>query len=144
MPAKILMLLSASILLTLGTMHLTLTFWGTGLNPTDPTLQTSMRTTSPILTTETTIWRCWTGFNATHSIALILFGLIYGYLALAHSQLLFRSPFLLLVGLATLASLVLLCKLYFFRSPLIWVSTAMLFYLASIILSRTQPHPTNP
>ena len=144
MPAKILMLLSASILLTLGTMHLTLTFWSTGLNPTNPTLQTSMRTTSPILTTETTIWRCWTGFNATHSMALILFGLIYGYLALAHSQLLFRSPFLLLVGLATLASLVILCKLYFFRSPLIWVSTAMLFYLASIILSRTQPHPTNP
>ena len=57
MAARILMLLSASILLTLGTMHLTLTFWSTGLNPTDPTLQTSMRTTSPILTTETTMGR---------------------------------------------------------------------------------------
>jgi hypothetical protein len=138
MPARIPMLLSASILLTLGTMHLTLTFWGTGLTPTDPTLQTSMRTTSPVLTPETTMWRCWTGFNATHSMALILFGLIYGYLALAHPQLLFRSPFLLLVGLATLASLVVLCKLYFFRSPLIWVSTSLLFYVASVVLSRAQ------
>jgi hypothetical protein len=71
-------------------------------------------------------------------MALILFGLIYGYLALAHPQLLFRSPFLLLVGLATLASLVVLCKLYFFRSPLIWVSTSLLFYVASVVLSRAQ------
>ena len=105
-----------------------------------PTLQTSMRTTSPVLTTETTMWRCWTGFNATHSMALILFGLIYGYLALAHSQLLFRSPFLLLVGLATLASLVILSKLYFFRSPLIWVSTSLIFYIASVALSRTETY----
>ena len=138
MAARILMVLSASILLALGTMHLTLTFWGTGLTPTDPTLQASMRTTSPVLTTETTMWRCWTGFNATHSMALILFGLIYGYLALVHNQLLFRSPFLLLVGLATLVSLVVLCKLYFFRSPLIGVSISLLFYVVSVTLSRVE------
>ena len=138
MAARILMVLSASILLALGTMHLTLTFWGTRLTPTDPTLQASMRTTSPVLTTETTMWRCWTGFNATHSMALILFGLIYGYLALAHSQLLFRSPFLSLVGLATLTSLVILCKLYFFRSPLIGVSISLLCYVVSVTLSRVE------
>ncbi len=51
------------------------------------------------------MWRCWMGFNASHSMGLILFGLIYGYLALAHDQLLFRSPFLLLVGLVMLAHL---------------------------------------
>jgi hypothetical protein len=32
----------------------------------------------------------------------ILFGLVYGYLAAAHSSLLFQSPFLLLVGLGFL------------------------------------------
>jgi hypothetical protein len=53
------------------------------------------------------------GFNASHSMGLILFGLIYGYLALAHGQLLFRSPFLLVVGLAMLCGLVALCKVYF-------------------------------
>jgi hypothetical protein len=142
MAARILMVLSASILLALGTMHLTLTFWGTGLTPTDPTLQASMRTTSPVLTSETTMWRCWTGFNATHSMSLILFGLIYGYLALAHDQLLFRSPFLMLVGLATLVSLVVLCKLYFFRSPLIGVSISLLFYVVSVTLSRVETHFT--
>jgi len=38
------------------------------------------------------------GFNASHSMGFILFGLVFGFLALAHGQLLFQSPFLLIVG----------------------------------------------
>jgi len=136
MTARLLMVLSASILLTLGIMHLACTFWGTSLAPRDPALQVSMSRTSPVLTEETTMWRCWTGFNATHSMGLISFGLIYGYLALAHDQLLFRSPFLLLVGLAVLACLIVVCRLYFFSSPLIGVSISFVFYVFSIALSR--------
>jgi hypothetical protein len=136
MIARLLMVLSASILLTLGVVHLATTFWGTGLAPRDPALQASMSRTSPGLTEETTMWRCWMGFNATHSMGLILFGLIYGYLALAHDRLLFRSPFLLLVGLAMLACLVAVCKLYFFRAPLIGVGISFTLYLVSIALSR--------
>jgi hypothetical protein len=36
-----------------------------------------------------------------------------GFLALAHGQLLFQSPFLLVVGLAMLSGFVVLCKVYF-------------------------------
>jgi hypothetical protein len=82
------------------------------------------------------MWRCWMGFNASHSMGLILFGLIYGYLALAHDQLLFRSPFLLLVGLVMLSCLIVVCRLYFFRAPLIGVSISCVFYVVSIALSR--------
>jgi hypothetical protein len=136
MTARLLMVLSASILLTLGILHLTYTFWGTSLAPRDPALQVSMSRISPVLTKETTLWRCWMGFNASHSMGLILFGLIYGYLALAHDQVLFRSPFLLLVGLVMLACLIVVCRLYFFRAPLISVSISFLFYVVSIALSR--------
>jgi len=59
------------------------------------------------------MWRCWVGFNASHSMGLILFGLVFGYLALAHGQLLFQSPFLLVVGLAMLGGFVVLCKFIF-------------------------------
>ena len=76
------------------------------------------------------------GFNATHSMALILFGLIFGFLALAHSELLFQSPFLLLVGLATLGGFALLCKVYFFSATLIGVCVSLACYIASIALSR--------
>jgi hypothetical protein len=88
------------------------------------------------MTKETTMWRCWVGFNASHSLGLILFGLVFGYLALAHGQLLFRSPFLLVVGLAMLGGVVVLCKVYFFSWPLRGVSISLACYVASIALSR--------
>jgi hypothetical protein len=95
-----------------------------------------MSQTSPVITEETTMWRCWIGFNATHSMGLILFGLVFGFLALAHGQILFRSPFLLAAGLATLGGYVVICKVSFFSAPLAGVSTSLACYLASIVLSR--------
>src|SRR5690349_15213275 len=113
------MVLSASIIFMLGVAHLVYTFWGPNLTPRDPALQISMSQIAPVIAKETTMWRCWVGFNASHSMGLILFGLVFGFLALAHGKLLFQSPFLLIVGLAMLGGLVLLGKLYFFRVPLI-------------------------
>ena len=137
MAARILMVLSASIVLTFGVLHLVYTFWGRKLTPRDHALQVGMRQISPVLTKETTMWRAWVGFNASHSMGLILFGVVFGYLAVAHSQMLFRSPFLLIVGLAMLGGFVVLSKLYFFSVPLAGVSIALVCYLASIALSRT-------
>jgi hypothetical protein len=134
--AKILMVLSACITFALGVVHLVYTFWGQKLMPRDPALQISMSQISPIITKETTMWRCWVGFNASHSMGLILFGLVFGFLALAHGQLLFRSPFLLAVGLAMLGGFVVLAKFYFFSVPLTGVSISLACYVASIALSR--------
>ena len=133
--ARILMVLSASIVLTLGVLHLVSTFGGPSLTPRDPALQISMSQSSLIMTKETTMWRCWVGFNASHSMGLILFGLVFGYLALAHGQLLFRSPFLLVVGLAMVVGMVVLCKVYFFSWRLTGVSISLACYVASIALS---------
>jgi hypothetical protein len=134
--AKILMLLSASIVFTLGVTHLVYTFWGPMLTPRDPALQISMSQIAPVITKETTMWRCWVGFNASHSMGLILFGLIFGFLALAHPQLLFQSPFLLVVGLAMLGGLAALSKVYWFGAPFTGICISLVCYLASIALSR--------
>lgn len=135
MAAEILMVFSASIVFTLGIIHLVYTFWGPNLTPRDPALQISMSQISPVITKETTMWRCWVGFNVSHSMGLILFGLVFGFLALAHGQLLFQSPFLLVVGLAMLGGFVVLCKVYFFRVPLIGISISLVCYIASITYS---------
>jgi hypothetical protein len=45
--ARILMVFSASIVLTLGVFHLVYTFWGPNLTPRDPALQISMSQISP-------------------------------------------------------------------------------------------------
>ena len=47
----------------------------------------------------------------------MLFGLIYGYLALAQPALLFRSPFLLSIGLCFLVLFAVLGKKYWFSIP---------------------------
>jgi hypothetical protein len=131
------MVLSASIVFTLGSIHLLYTFWGSKLTPRDPAVQVNMSQGSPVITTQTTMWRCWMGFNATHSMALILFGLIFGFLAVAHSQVLFRSPFLLAVGLATLVGFAVLSKAYFFSAPLIGICISLACYVSSVALWRS-------
>ena len=139
MAARILMVLSASIIFTLGVIHFAYTFWGPKLTPRDPALQISMSQISPVITKETSMWRCWVGFNASHSLGLILFGLVFGFLALAHGKLLFHSPFLLIVGLAMLGGFVVLSRLYFFSAPLIGISISLACYITSIALSWAYP-----
>jgi hypothetical protein len=130
------MVLSASIIFSLGVFHLYYTFWGPMLTPRDPALQISMNQISPVITNQTTMWRCWVGFNASHSMGLILFGLVFGYLALAHGQLLFRSPFLLVVGLAMLGGIAVVSKVYFFSAPFRSICISLACYVASVALSR--------
>jgi hypothetical protein len=108
MAARVLMVVSASTIFTLGIVHFVYTFWGPKLTPRDHALQISMSEISPVITKETTMWRCWVGFNASHSMGLILFGLVFVFLAVAHGQLLSQSPFLLVVGLAMLGGFVVL------------------------------------
>lgn len=136
MVAKILITLSASLVLTLGVLHLVYTFYGPKLTPRDPALQTRMSEVSPVIASETTMWRCWVGFNATHSMGLVLFGLIYGYLALVHGELLFRSPFLLVVGFAMVAGVLAVSRIYFFSIPAAGLAISLICYVASILASR--------
>jgi hypothetical protein len=137
--AKILMLLSAGIVFLLGTVHLVYTFSGRMLTPRDPALQVSMSQIAPVVSRETTMWRCWIGFNASHSMGLLLFGLVFGFLALAHAEILFESPFLLAVGFATLIGWALLSRNYFFSVPFAGVGLALACYVAAIALSRMNP-----
>lgn len=128
---------SAGIILALGVVHLICTFWGPKLTPRDSALQVRMNEVSPVITKQTTMWRAWVGFNASHSMGAILFGLIYGFLAQSHSTLLFESPFLLAVGLTMLGGLLALGKLYWFSIPFTGISISLACYLASIAVSRS-------
>ena len=136
MAAVVLIALSAGILFTLGLVHFVYTFSGTKLTPRDPALRTRMSEVALVITKETTMWRCWIGFNACHSMGAMLFGLVYGFLALAHSQLLFHSPFLLVVGLGMVGGVCVLGKRYFFRVPFTGACISLMCYVASIVMSR--------
>ena len=132
MVAKIFMIASAAIILALGLIHLAYTFYGRRFNPLDPSLEAAMRRVSPVLTRETTMWKAWVGFNASHSMGAMLFGLIYGYLALSHPEILFRSHYLLGLGLMMLGGLAVLARRYWFRIPFVGICAATGSFVAAI------------
>lgn len=133
--ASLLIAASAAIILLLGLIHLLYTFSGPKLLPRDSELQRRMKEVSPVITRQTTMWKAWIGFNASHSYGLILFGAVYGYLALAHSDFLFQSVFLIVLGLIVLFGYVFLARRYFFRTPLQGILLAVLLYGLALIVN---------
>ena len=128
---------SAAVILLLGLIHLLYTFHGTRLHPRDPTLVARLKEVSPNITRQTTMWKAWIGFNASHSYGAILFGLAYGYLALAHGAFLFQSNFLLVLGLLLLAGYVFLGKRYWFSVPYRAILFATALYVIALLFRFT-------
>jgi hypothetical protein len=124
---------SAAVILLLGLVHLLYTFRGRKLHPRDAELEARLREVSPVITRQTTMWKAWVGFNASHSFGAILFGAVYAYLSLAHGSLLFGSPFLLSVGLLLLLGYVFLGHRYWFSVPFRSIVLATVLYVAALI-----------
>ena len=124
---------SAAIILLLGLAHLLFTFKGRKLMPRDAELQARMREVSPFISRETSMWKAWVGFNASHSIGAILFGAIYGYLAVFHGALLFQSVFLLSLGLLVLVGYLLLAKNYWFSVPFRGILLATMLFVLGLV-----------
>jgi hypothetical protein len=136
--ASLLVALSSSVVLSLGTAHLVFTFRGPKFDPRDAALRQRMHEVSPVISRETTMWRAWVGFNASHSFGAMLFGSMYGYLALAHPAVLFGSPFLLGLGLVTLSGYLALARAYWFRVPFNGILLALISFAGGVIASVAQ------
>ena len=130
MTPSVLVAASAAIPLALGIAHLVYTFLVPKLGPRDPALEARMKEVSPVITRQTTMWKAWVGFNASHSLSAILFGCVYGYLALAQPAVLFHSVFLAILGGLFLLVFLVLAKKYWFSTPLRWLVVASVLYAA--------------
>ena len=125
---------SAAVILLLGAVHLLYTCVGPKLTPRDRALRLRMQDVSPVLTRRTTMWRAWIGFNASHSLGALLFGLVYGHLALVRPEVLWSSPFLLGVGFAMLAGYAIVGRAYWFSVPNTGIGLALAAYTAGVCL----------
>jgi len=126
---------SAVIIAVLGSIHLFYTFRGSHFDPRDSELKARLMTVSPVISRETTMWRTWIGLHASHSYGLILFGAVYGYLAIWHSGFLFQSWFLLAIGFLLLVAYAVLGKLYWFRIPFRGVVLAAILYGLGLVVN---------
>lgn len=125
---------SAAIIFLMGLVHLGYTFCSRQFHCRDPAIDVAMKSASPRIASATTMWRAWIGFNASHSLGAMLFGLVYWELALAHPALLAPLSYFALLGVALLGSYAVLAWRYWFRTPLIGISVALLMYLSGLAL----------
>src|SRR5262245_65376053 len=79
-PSRLLFLAGAAPFLLLGTVHAFATPLRPdeprGLSPTDPTLISAMSNARVRLTGRTDLWSAWVGFNLSHSLGAVLFGIL--------------------------------------------------------------------
>ena len=140
MLASTLIAISAAITALFGSIHLLYTFHGPKLHPRDKNVMLAMEHTCPVITKETTVWRATVGFNATHSMGLMLFGAIYAYLALAHPVVFWQSTFLMTLGLIVLIAYAVLAKLYFFSIPFRGIVLATMLYVAGLVTNTASSY----
>jgi hypothetical protein len=132
---SVLVAASATVIFALGALHLWYTFRGNKLHPRDPELRARLEQVPLVLTRQTTMWKAWIGFNASHSYGALLFGAIYGYLALMHSAFLLQSWFLLWLGLLTLVAYAFLGKRYWFSVPYRGILLAAGLYVGALVVA---------
>ena len=126
---------SAAVLGALGGIHLLYTYHGNKLDPRDPAVRVAMERANPVITRQTTVWRATKGFNASHSLGIIAFALVYGYMALCRPGVLNGSLFLLTLGMSVLLAYLALARRYFFSIPFRGVALACVLYASGWVLS---------
>lgn len=124
---------SAAVILLLGLAHLIFTFHGPAFMPRDRALKARMAEVTPVISGDTTMWKAWVGFNASHSAGAILFGAVYGYLALVHAAFLFGSAYLLALGGVLLCAYLVLAWRYWFSTPFRGIGLALGLYVLALL-----------
>jgi hypothetical protein len=126
------LLMSCVIIFILGVAHLMLTFRGSKLWPKNDGLKLEMEQVSPRITMETTMWKAWIGFNVSHSMGAILFGLIFGHIALTAPEMFAASKLQQFTGLAFLLGYCFLGWKFWFSTPFRGIVLATGAYCASL------------
>lgn len=135
MIAKYLWIFGSLIITVLGTIHLVYTFFTNKFSPRNEKLENEMKMASPILTRQTTMWKAWIGFNASHSSGAMFIGLINFYLAVKDFTILQSDNFFFIFTILTIGFYVWLAKKYWFKIPLTGIIIAFICFTISYILT---------
>ena len=111
-----------------------------GLSPADPGLAESMARSRVLLTGRTDMWRAWVGFNLSHSLGVVLLGLIVVLVGRTPASFEYNAavfvPLAIVVSLAYLG----LGVAYWFRTPIIGVGVSVLLFSSAWMFSLVGRH----
>lgn len=136
--AKIFFIAGTVPFIVLGALHWLYTFMdmrkARKLTPRDDVVRIAMEVTPLKLTPRTTMWKAWMGFNHSHSIGAVFFGLIYLILAVQDFPALAANT--TLMRLATVVPLIYLWVgvRFWFRTPIIGIAIGAVCFLAAFAL----------
>ncbi len=131
----VLLIIGSAIVGILGLCHLIYTLRTNKFEPRDDDLGRRLRQVSPVLTPDTTMWKAWIGFNASHSLGVMLFATIYGYLAMFELEFLLSSWFLVALSLITLCSYLVLARSFWFNVPFIGIAISLVFFATGYFIA---------
>jgi len=134
MPAKYLWELGSVIILLFGCMHLYFTFFTDKFSSTNKQLIADMKASSPKLTKQTTMWKAWIGFNATHSSGAMFIGFLNFYMAYNYFDLMQTDHIFFLLSIVTVVFYVWVIKNIGFKTPIVGVLFTLFCYIAAYVL----------
>lgn len=134
---NILIVVGAAIFGVLGSFHLIYTFFTNKFEAYDPTVTEAMKSTSLILTKDTTMWKAWIGFNASHSLGAMLFAGIYIPLGLSQFHVIQESLWFSLLPVFVGLSYLILAKKYWFKIPFVGILISTFCFAIAAVLINT-------
>ena len=105
-----------------------------GLSPRDPALRDAMARDSVLLTRRTTLWLAWVGFNLSHSLGAILFGVVVVLIGRSRASFEAQGSVFLPLAMLVSATYLVLGVRYWFRTPIIGISLASVCFVVSWVL----------
>ncbi len=126
--------LGSVIMLALGSMHLYLTFFTRKFSSANHHMIQEMKLSSPLLTKQTTMWKAWVGFNASHSIGVLFIGSINLFLIWKYYSVLSSDYYYFIFNIFISGVYVWLARKYWFRIPFIGTCFTFVCYVISFLL----------
>jgi hypothetical protein len=142
MTTQLLFLVGTLPFISLGVAHLVLTardeFRPRHLAPRDAHVQELMVRTTLKLTGRTTVWKAWLGFNFSHALGLVFFGVVLLLIAVYDFELVLRLQPLLLLAIVVAAVHVLLAIRYWFAVPALGAAVGLICFLLAALIAWTR------
>ena len=139
--AKLFLTIGSTIFLVLGCFHALLTLRDIArpraFTPTDDSVRVAMQGAQLVLNPGANLWQTWLGIHLSHSLGLIVFGGGLLLLARLHFPVFAASSLLQGAGVTVAAVYLVLSLRFWFLQPAIGAGLALLFILASVVLSRS-------
>ena len=110
-----------------------------GLSPSDPGLAESMARSRILLTDRTDMWRAWIGFNLSHSLGVVLFGVLVVLVGRTSASFGYNAALFLPLAVVVSIAYLSLGIAYWFRAPIIGIGLSVFLFSAAWVLFLVGP-----